>query len=261
VDPDNERIDLTMGILLAMGSDGDIGLVARLLDPLHQPIAVAHTATEAYRQASTRPVEVVVIDVGSLEGDWLGLVRALARECGEGFVLVVHPSNDIMDKVQALDEGADDYLVYPYEPAELLARIKAALRRHGRYAHASHGGLVRVGLVQLDMNELEISVPGRPHIRITPNEMRLLRYLMIHANRTVDQRELLTHIFGTEARQVASNAVGVYMRRVRRKIEQNPDQPRYVVTVRGQGYQFKALDKENPSHGVSHSPASPPTAR
>jgi DNA-binding response OmpR family regulator len=233
-----------MSILLAMGSDGDMGLVRRLLEPLNQPIMAAYTATEAYRQATTRSVEVVVVDVVSLEGDWLELVRVLARECGEGFVLVLHPSTDVMDKVRALDEGADDYLVYPYEPAELLARIMAALRRHGRYARASQGGLVRVGPVQLDMNELEIAVPGRPHIRITPNEMRLLCYLMTHANRTVGQRELLTHIFGSEAPQVASNAVGVYMRRVRRKIEQNPDQPRYVVTVRGQGYQFKALDKE-----------------
>jgi len=103
---------------------------------------------------------------------------------------------------------------------------------------------VRVGRVQLNVNELEISVPDHPRIRLTPNEMRLLLYLMTHADRTVDQHELLAHLFGSDARQVASNAVGVYMRRVRRKIEQNPDQPRYVVTVRGHGYQFKSPDEE-----------------
>ncbi len=233
-----------MSILLAMGSDIDTRLVRRLLEPLDQPITVAHTAIEAQRGALTSPVKIIVVDATSLEGDWLELVRVLARDRGEGFVLVLHPSNDVMDKVRALNEGADDYLIYPYEPAELLARIKVALRRHSRYARASHGSLVRVGRVQLNVNELEISVPDHPRIRLTPNEMRLLLYLMTHADRTVDQHELLAHLFGSDARQVASNAVGVYMRRVRRKIEQNPDQPRYVVTVRGHGYQFKSPDEE-----------------
>lgn len=234
-----------MSILLAMGSDVDARLVSHLLAPLNQPIAVARTAIEAHGQATIRSVEVIVVDATSLEGDWLELVRALARERGGGFVLVLHSSNDVMDKVRVLDEGADDYLVYPYEPAELIARIKAALRRHSRYARAFHGSLVRVGLVQLDVNELEVSVPGRIHIRLTPNEMRLLLYLMTHSDRTVDQQELLTHLFGTGAQETASNAVGVYIRRVRRKIERNPDEPRYVVTVRGQGYQFRAADEED----------------
>jgi DNA-binding response OmpR family regulator len=234
-----------MSILLAMGSDIDTRLVRRLLEPLNEPITVADSAIEAQRWALTGPVKVIVVDVASLEGDWLELVRVVARERGEGFVLVLHPSNDVMDKARALEEGADDYLVYPYEPAELLARIKAALRRHSRYARAFHGNLVRVGRAQLDVHELEISVPGRARIRLTPNEMRLLLYLMTHADRTVDQHELLTHLFGSDTRQVASNAVGVYMRRVRRKIEQNPDQPCYLVTVRGHGYQFKAADEED----------------
>jgi len=234
-----------MSILVAIGNDVDAQLAARLLAALNQPIVVAHTVADAERHATADSFDVAVVDVESLDGEKSGLVRTLARERSHGLIVVLSPSTDIMDKVQALDDGADDYLVYPYEPAELVARVRAALRRQNRSIHRSQGGIVRAGSVQLDVNKLEVSLPGRQHVRLTPNEMRLLLYLMTHPERAIAQHELLTHLFGPDAEQIASNAVGVYMRRVRLKIEDNPDEPRYVVTVRGHGYQFKAPTGED----------------
>ncbi len=233
-----------MSILLAIGADIDARLAAHLLAPLQQPVVIAHTAAEVERFVRAHSFAVAIIDTDSLDGGGLDLVRGLMKAGFDGFTIVVNPSADVMDKVEALQAGADDYLVYPYEPAELIARVQAALRRRHQRERGAEGGIVRVGAVQLDVNELEVSAPDKRHVHLTPNEMRLLLYLMTHTQRAVDQRELLEHLFGAGAGQVASNAVGVYIRRVRRKIERNPDQPSYVVTVRGHGYQFRATEED-----------------
>ena len=233
-----------MGILLVMSNDVDTRLLLHLLAPLHQHVAVAATMADAERSIRARSFAVVVIDITSLDGNGLDLVRLLDKESFEGAIIVLSPSTDVMAKVQALEEGADDYIVYPYEPAELLARVKAALRRRSRRGRQTTGGVMRVGSVGMDVNELDVSVPGKRRIRLTPNEMRLLLYLMTHTQRAVDQQELLGHLFGADTQQIASNAVGVYVRRVRRKIERDPDNPRYVVTIRGQGYQFRTPDED-----------------
>jgi DNA-binding response OmpR family regulator len=104
------------------------------------------------------------------------------------------------------------------------------------------GTLVRVGEVELDVNALVVSLPGKRRLRLAPNEMRLLHYLMTHAERVVERQELLRHLFANghvAAPPASSNAVDVYIRRLRRKIERDPDQPGYIVTVWGRGYQFR----------------------
>ena len=232
-----------MSILLAIGSDIDARLAALLLEPLQQPTVIARTAAEAENHARARSFAVALIDTGSLDRNGLDVVHALTRAGFDGFTIVINPATDAMAKVAMLTEGADDYLVYPYEPAELVARVHAALRRRQRREGSAAGAIVRVGAVQLDTNALEVAVPGKPSVRLTPNEMRLLLYLMTHAQRAVDRQELLTHLLGAGALQMASNAVSVYIRRVRCKIERNPDQPCYVVTVRGHGYQFQTHEE------------------
>jgi len=235
-----------MSILLATGSDIDARVMAHLLTPLGHPIVIARTAAEAESQVHARSFVVALVDTGSLDGERLALVRALARARFDGFTIVIDPSTDLMDRVDALEEGADDYLVYPYEPADLRARVSAALRRQRRAGRAEDP-IVRAGAVQLDVNALEVSAPGKRRVRLTPNEMRLLLYLMTHAPRAVDRHELLAHLLETDAPDVASNVVSMYIRRVRCKIERNPDQPSYVVTVRGCGYQFQSPEQDEMS--------------
>lgn len=235
-----------MSILLAISSDMHARLVARLLEPLNQPIVIAHTADEAEYQAGLRSFEVIIVDTSARGIDGIDLVRTVAKQSPQASVLVLNPSTDVSYKVQALEAGADDYMVSPYEPAELIVRVKAVLRRHSHLVHASRVDIMRVGLMELDVDKLEVSVPGRQRIHLTPSEMRLLLYLMTHIERAVDQHELMVHLFGPTAQQVTSSMIGVYMRRLRCKLEQDPDHPRYIVTVRGQGYQLQAPDEEKP---------------
>jgi DNA-binding response OmpR family regulator len=159
----------------------------------------------------------------------------------EGAIIFLSTVTQLAVRVRALEEGADDYIVRPYEPAELLARVTATIRRSRRRLGQGESGIVRVGPVELDVHLLEVSLPGNRRARLTPSEMRLLYYLMTHTERVVAYHELSTWLFGTRAHQVSSNAVGVYMRRVRRKVEVNPDQPRYILTVHGHGYRFNPV--------------------
>lgn len=223
----------------------DARLTAYLLTQAEQQITAVATLEEARAYLRERSWAAVVLDTLLADGSGFDLLALLTEMRFEGGVLVLSASRDVGDKVRALEAGADDYVVRPYEPSELLARVKALLRRSRRRLGALQSGetgLVRVGPVELDANALVVSLPGNRRERLTPNEMRLLHYLMTHAGRVVDHQELLARLFGTQQHQTSSNAVGVYMRRVRRKIEDDPDQPHYIVTVRGSGYRFQAID-------------------
>jgi DNA-binding response OmpR family regulator len=234
-----------MSVLLVMSDDVDTRLASYLLSQIDPHIVTAGTLAEARQYLSERVWSAVILDIVLPDGSGFDLLRILTAMNLEHGILVLSAARDVADRVRALDDGADDYIVRPYEPAEMLARVRALLRRSRRRASAGEGGVVRVGGVELDVNALAVSLPGNRRERLTPNEMRLLHYLMTHAQRVVDHQELLARLFGTQEHQGSSNAIGVYMRRVRRKIEVNPDQPRYIVTVRGSGYRFRGADGWN----------------
>lgn len=227
-----------MSVLLVMSDNVDARLASYLLLQIVQQVVTASTLAESRRLLAERAWAAVILDTTLPDGSGFTLLHTLQEIGFDGGILVLSSSREVADKVRALDEGADDYVVRPYEPAELLARVRVLLRRARHRIGASESGILRVGGVELDVNALEVVLPGNRRERLTPNEMRLLHYLMTHAQRVVDHQELLARLFGTTDHQASSNAVGVYMRRVRRKIEVNPDQPRYIVTVRGLGYAF-----------------------
>lgn len=231
-----------MSILLVMSDDVDARLASYLLAQIDQHVVTAGSLAEAHQDLQDRSWSAVILDTVLPDGSGFTLLTTLTEMAFEGGVLVLSSSREVADKVRALEEGADDYVVRPYEPAELLARVKVLLRRSRRRLGSAQGSVVRVGNVELDVNALSVTLPGNRRERLTPNEMRLLHYLMTHAQRVVDHQELLARLFGTTDHQASSNAVGVYMRRVRRKIEVNPDQPRYIVTIRGSGYRFHGDD-------------------
>jgi DNA-binding response OmpR family regulator len=233
-----------MSILLVMSEDVDARLASYLLAQLDPHVVTAGSLAEARQHLRARAWAAVILDTTLPDGSGFALLSTLAELAFEGGILVLSSSREVADKVRALDEGADDYVVRPYEPAELLARVRVLLRRARRRLGSAPGSVLRVGQVELDVNALSVTLPGNRRERLTPNEMRLLHYLMTHAQRVVDHQELLARLFGTSDHQASSNAVGVYMRRVRRKIEVNPDQPRYIVTVRGSGYRFHGADED-----------------
>jgi len=227
-----------MSILVVMGDDVDARLTAYLLAQIDGDIVVAGGLADAQQQITHRAWAAIVLDTHLPDGDGLHFLRTLVQQGFDGAVLMLSTTKTLSLKVRALDEGADDYIVRPYEPAELLARVRAITRRAHRRASRVDSGTMRVGTVQLNTNDLELILPGNRRTRLTPNEMRVLHYLMKHAQRVVDHQELSHLLFGMDSYTSHSNAVGVYIRRVRRKIEEDVSHPRYIVTVRGNGYQF-----------------------
>jgi DNA-binding response OmpR family regulator len=140
------------------------------------------------------------------------------------------------DRVAGLELGADDYITKPFSPREMVARIKAVLRRYHRPAAQAR---ISAGAIELDTEAMSLTVSGAP-VPTTLTEFRLLEHLMRHAGQVFSRDQLLDAVW-QEARYVTDRSVDVYVRRLRGKIEQDPENPRYLRTVRGAGYRFDAV--------------------
>jgi two-component system KDP operon response regulator KdpE len=138
------------------------------------------------------------------------------------------------DKVEALDAGADDYVTKPYNTEELLARIRAALRR----SPSTHGptGRVTLGSVEIDFDTRRVAAHGR-NVRLTPKEFELLRFLMAHPNKVLTHRELLQSVWGPDYGDQV-DYLRVFVNQLRKKIEQDPSQPTHLLTEPWVGYRL-----------------------
>jgi two-component system, OmpR family, KDP operon response regulator KdpE len=148
-------------------------------------------------------------------------------------MLTVRDSEE--DKVAALDAGADDYVTKPYKASELLARIRAALRR----TPSAHGpnGLLKIGAVDVDFDTRQLVARGK-RVRLTPKEFELLRYLVTHANKVVSHRELLQAVWGPDYGDQV-DYLRVFVNQLRKKIEPNPSTPVYLLTEPWVGYRLQ----------------------
>jgi len=176
----------------------------------------------------TEQYDVVVLDLGLPKVDGLTLLRKW-REAGIFVpVLVLTARGSWHEKVQGIDGGADDYVSKPFRMEELLARIRALIRRSSGLAHAE----LRCGSLVLDARAARVSVNGVA-VKLTSHEFRVLSYLMHHRGRVVSQSELIDHIYAQDFDR-DSNTVEVFVARLRRKLG-----PSYIATVRGLGYRME----------------------
>lgn len=178
------------------------------------------------------PIDLAVVDLGLPDRDGVSIIRAW-REQGRRFpVLILTARGRWQDKVEGLDAGADDYLVKPFQFEELLARIKALLRRAEGWTRA----LLECPPVRLDTSSQQVTVNGQL-IDLTAYEYRLLEYLMLHAGQVVSKTELSEHLYEEDADR-DSNVLEVLVGRLRRKLDPerslNP-----IDTLRGRGYCFR----------------------
>jgi two-component system KDP operon response regulator KdpE len=197
-------------------------------------VSGAETAAAALEAAALRPPDAVVLDLRLPDGSGVEVCRRL-REWSQAPVVVVSAVDEEEEKIAALDAGADDYVTKPYAVGELLARLRAALRRAA--APAGEPPAVRFGDVEVDLALREVARAGEP-VHLTPREYRLLAELARHPGRVLTHRALLSAVWGPEYGS-ETHYLRVYMANLRRKLEKDPARPRHLVTETGVGYRLR----------------------
>jgi phosphate regulon transcriptional regulator PhoB len=191
---------------------------------------------EGLEQVRNSPPDLLLLDIMLPDADGLDICRRLRRD--ERLkalpIIFLTAKSEEVDRIVGLELGADDYVVKPFSPRELLARIKAVLRRQGRMAEAAE--VIAIRDVRLDPRTQDVTVRGTP-VELTTLEFRLLYFLASHPRRIFSRERLLDAVWGDD-RSVTPRTVDVHIRRLREKIELQPDNPEHIGTVRGAGYRF-----------------------
>ena len=209
-----------------------VRLVRDYLEGAGFGVAVAHAAPEALMRARTERPDLVVLDLGLAGSDGLDVTRALRRDGGPPIIMLTARDTEA-DKVIGLELGADDYVTKPFSPRELVARVRAVLRRHDR---PDGPDLLRAGDLLLDVPRLRAEVSGRA-VELTATEFSLLAALARQPGRVLTRGQLLDAIHGV-AFESYERAIDGHIKNIRRKIEVEPHAPRYLLTVYGVGYRL-----------------------
>jgi two-component system KDP operon response regulator KdpE len=184
--------------------------------------------------AGTRRPDLIVLDLGLPDGDGIDFIGDI-RKWSNVPVIVLSARVGEAEKIRALDAGADDYLTKPFGVGELLARVRATLRRQ-RQPNSAGAGLVRFGDVSVDLKERRVTRAGAP-VHLTPTEYRLLAVLVANAGRVVTNPQLLRAVWGPSQSE-NGHYLRIYMGHLRHKLEDDPAQPCYLLTETAVGYRL-----------------------
>jgi DNA-binding response OmpR family regulator len=199
----------------------------------------ADTGQRALELARGRDPHLILLDIRLPDISGFDVCRQLRAEGKRQPILMLTARDEELDKVLGLELGADDYVVKPYSLRELISRVRAALRRaYGELAATSVGSRLRFGDVEMDLERLQVTRRGRP-VELTPTEFRLLRYLVSHPGRPCSRDALIEAVWGYDSDVGSDRTVDVHIRHLREKLEDDPANPRWLVTVRGVGYKFE----------------------
>jgi two-component system KDP operon response regulator KdpE len=205
-----------------------------LLEADHYRVIEAETAKRAEIEARSHKPDLLIVDLGLPDGDGLEVIRAL-RGWSPVPVIVLSARTLESQKIAALDAGADDYVSKPFSAGELLARVRAGLRRGVR--GGGETTKIRIGEIEVDLERREVRGPSGD-LHLTPLEFRLLESFMRHTGMIVRQRQLLREVWGP-SRDADTRSLRVCMKNLREKLEPDPRRPRYFLTEVGLGYRFR----------------------
>ncbi|HYB89208.1 MAG TPA: response regulator [Streptosporangiaceae bacterium] len=195
-------------------------------------VTTAVTGQEALAEARRRPPDAVILDLGLPDVDGIEVIGRL-RGWSHAPVIVLSGRTGPGDKIAALDAGADDYVTKPFSMEELLARLRAALRRDAAALPAK----VCIGSCEIDLDAHTV-FDGARAVRLTPTEWRLLEILLRHPGQLVGTQRLLTEIWGP-GHERSGHYLRVHMSGLRRKLEADPSRPRHLLTEPGMGYRYQ----------------------
>ncbi len=202
-------------------------------------VLMADTGTRALALIRHEAVHLVLLDARLPEVNGFDVLRQMRAEGRRQPVLMVTARDEESDKVLGLELGADDYIVKPFSLRELISRIRAALRRaYGELAGPASQRLV-FGEIDIDLERLSVIKAGQP-VLLTPTEFKLLRHLVTNPDIPLSREALIEAVWGYASEIEDDRTIDAHMRHLREKIEADPSEPRWLVTVRGVGYRFRS---------------------
>jgi two-component system OmpR family response regulator len=205
------------------------GQLKAALEQAGHAVDLAHDGEEAHFLGDTEPYDAALLDLGLPKLDGLSVLRRW-RQSGRDFPVLILTARDRWhEKVEGIDAGADDYLAKPFQVEELLARLRALIRRATGHAASE----LVCGDIRLDTRRASVTVAGRP-VTLTAQEFKLLDYLMHHPGAVISRTELTEHLYAQDFER-DSNVIEVFVGRLRRKLGVDP-----IETLRGQGYRLRA---------------------
>ncbi|WP_329001039.1 response regulator [Kribbella sp. NBC_00709] len=197
-------------------------------------VYVAATGKAALEIAAQKPPELVILDLGLPDLDGIEVIHGM-RGWTDAPIVVLSGRIEQADKVEALDAGADDYVTKPFGMDELLARMRAALRRS---SSVQEQPILMVGDIQIDLVAKRITLRSGADVRLTPTEWHLLEVMVRHPGKLMSQNQLLTEVWGAGYSTAGGN-LRFYMAQLRRKLEPDPARPKHLLTEPGMGYRFE----------------------
>ncbi|MCS6889202.1 response regulator transcription factor [Chloroflexus sp.] len=225
-----------MNILVVDDDIPSAKLTSYLLEEAGYRVFRAHDATSILQVIEQHNPDLILLDIMMPKIDGFDVCRQIRRN-SDVPIIFLSARSQLQDRVMGLQIGGDDYLVKPYEPSELLARVEAVLRRRNADMLNTSTRLSQ-GNITLDPVEHKVIFTDGRVVELTPLEFRLLYYLMKNAGRILNVTQILSKVWGYDY-EGESNLVAVYIRRLRTKVEEDPDHPRHVITVRNLGYKFE----------------------
>ncbi len=220
--------------LLVVEDDLDLNRqIVTALEEAGYVVDKAHDGEEGHFLGETEPYDAVILDIGLPTMDGISVLENWRRENLKMPVLILTARDRWSDKVAGMDAGADDYVSKPFHMEEILARVRALLRRSA--GHASNE--IEVGNLRLDTKAARVTVNGSP-IKLTSHEFRLLAYLVHHKDKVISRTELVEHLYDQDFDR-DSNTIEVFVGRLRKKIPSD-----LIKTVRGLGYCLSTNDNE-----------------
>lgn len=227
--------------ILVVEDDADIRRFVRMaLEKEGMNVFETETVEDARLNAGSRKPDLIIVDLGLPDGDGKALIRDV-RSWMSAPIVVLSAREQESEKVEALDAGADDYLVKPFGVPELLARVRAQLRRAGTMSNGQAASpLVKFGQIEINLATHEIA---RAHeaVHLTPNEFRLLTALIRGHGKVLTHRQLLLEVWGPGYSERA-HYIRIYMAQLRQKLEDDPSQPLHLLTELQVGYRLAGVE-------------------
>ena len=208
--------------------------IKNALEEAQWQVHIAQTGQRGLIEAASRRPDLILLDLGLPDGDGLDIINDV-RTWSSIPIIVLSARSDEQDKIRALNQGADDYLIKPFSMGELLARVNAHLRRYQNNQDGS--AIIQMGNITIDTSQRQVTKQGEI-IHLTPIEYRLLTVMIRNSQRVLTHQQILNEVWG-KGHQQQGHYVRVFMSNLRQKLEDDPSRPKFFLTEIGVGYRLK----------------------